>query len=116
MLVLGRRFFAANYVSGDPAYKTNEFHSYDLVFANSFSGNAMLSLTGFQRIILYNPQVYAGGVHGTLYIENTRYVSVLGGYLWGQPYAFYLNNVGSLVIYGSNTGGAGGVLSNVDYV
>jgi len=76
----------------------------------------MLSLTGLQRIILYNSQAYSGGTYGTLYTENTRYVSVLGGYLWGQPYALYLNNVGSLVIYGSNTGGAGGVLSNVDYV
>ena len=76
----------------------------------------MLSLTGFQKIILYNSQAYSGGIYETLYAENTRYVSVLGGYLWGQPYAFYLNNVGSLVIYGSNTGGAGGVLSNLDYV
>jgi len=76
----------------------------------------MLSLTGFQKIILYNSQAYSGGIYETLYAENTRYVSVLGGYLWGQPYAFYLNNVGSLVIYGSNTDGAGGVLSNVDYV
>jgi len=82
-------FFAANYVAGDPAYQTNEFHSHDLVFANSFSGNAMLSLTGFQRIILYNPQVYSGRIYGSLYTENTRYVSVLGCYLWGQPYAFY---------------------------
>jgi len=76
----------------------------------------MLSLTGFQKIILYNSQAYSGGIYETLYAENTRYVSVLGGCLWGQPYAFYLNNVGSLVIYGSNTGGAGGVLSNLDYV
>ena len=43
-------------------------------------------------------------------------MSVFGGYLWGQPYAFYLNNVGSPVIYGSITGGAGGVQSNLDYV
>ena len=112
----GTAFFAANYVSGDPAYQTNVFQSYDMDFSNIFSGNAMFSLLGFQRIILYNPQSYSGGVYGTLYTENTSYVSVLGGYMWGQPYAFYLNNVGSLVIYGSNTGGAGGVLSNVDYV
>jgi len=55
----GTAFFAANYVSGDPAYQTNEFHSYDLIFSNSFSGNAMLSLTGFQRIILYNLEAYS---------------------------------------------------------
>ena len=112
----GTAFFAANYVSGDPAYQANVFQSYDMDFVNSFSGNAMFSLTGFQRIILYNPQVYSGGVYGALYTENTGYVSVFGGYLLGQPYASYLNNVGSLVIYGSNTGGAGGVLSNLDYV
>jgi len=112
----GTAFFAANYVSSDPSYQTNVFQSYDLDFSNQFSGNAMLSLTGFQKIILYNPQAYSGGVYGALYTENTRYVSVLGGYMWGQPYAFYVNNVESLVIYGSNTGGAGGVLSNVDYV
>jgi hypothetical protein len=112
----GTAFFAANYVSGDPSYQTNSFQSYDVAFANTFNGNAMFSLTGFQRIILYNPQVYSGGIYGALYAENTAYIGVLGGYLWGQPYAFYLNNVGSLVIYGSNTGGAGGVLSNVDYV
>jgi len=112
----GTAFFAANYVSGDPSYQTSTFQSYDMDFSNGFSGNAMFSLTGFQRIILYNPQAYSGGVYGALYTENTGYVSVLGGYMWGQPYAFYLNNVESLVIYGSNTGGAGGVLSNVGYV
>jgi len=83
---------------------------------NSFNDNAMFSLTGFQRIILYNQQVYSEGIYGTLNTENTRHVSVLGGNLWGQLYAFYLNNVGSILIYGSNAGGAGGVLSNVDYV
>jgi len=112
----GTAFFAANYVSGDPSYQHNVFQSYDMDFADRFNGNAMFSLTGWQKIILYNPQVYSGGVYGALYTENTGYVSVFGGYLWGQPYAFYLNKVGSLVIYGSNTGGAGGVLSNVDYV
>ena len=111
----GTAFFAANYVSGDPAYQANVFQCYDMDFANSFSGNAMFSLTGFQRIILYNPQVYSGGVYRALYTENIGYVSVLGGYLWGG-YAFYAKNVNSLVIYGSNNGGAGGVLSNVNYV
>jgi len=112
----GTAFFAANYVSGDPSYQANEFHSYDLVFANNFNGNAMFSLTGFGRIILYNPQVYAGGVYGTLYTENTDYVSVLGGFMNGNPYNFYANNVQSVVIYGTHNGGSAGVLSNVEYL
>jgi len=112
----GTAFFAANYVSGDPAYQANVFQSYDMDFAHSFSGNAMFSLTGFQRIILYNPQVYSGGVYGALYIENTGYVSVLGGFTTGNPYAFYAYNIGLFVLYGSYSSGANGVLSNVGYV
>jgi len=112
----GKAFFAANYVSGDPSYQANTFQSYDMDFSNDFNGNAMFSLTGFQKIILYNPQAYFGGVYGILYTENTRYVSVLGGFSGGNPYSFYLNNVESFVVYGSNTGGGGIVLSNVNYV
>jgi len=112
----GKAFFAANYVSGDPSYQANVFQSYDMDFSNNFSGNAMFSLTGFQKIILYNPQAYYGGVYGVLYTENTGFVSILGGNVYGNPYAFYLNKVESLVIYGSHNGGAGGVLSNVNYV
>jgi len=112
----GTAFFAANYVSGDPSYQHNVFQSYDMDFANSFSGNAMFSLTGFQKIILYNPQVYSGGVYGTLYTENTGYISVLGGFMYGNPYNFYANNVQSVVIYGTHNGGAAGVLSNVEYL
>ena len=112
----GTAFFAANYVSGDPAYQANVFQSYDMDFANSFSGNAMFSLTGFQRIILYNLQVYSGRVCGTLNTENTGYMSVLGGFMIGKPYAFYANNVGLFVIYGSYSSGVNRVLSNVGYV
>jgi len=43
-------------------------------------------------------------------------VSVLGGFTTGNPYAFYANNVGLFVIYGSYSSGANGVLSNVGYV
>ena len=53
----GTAFFAANYVSGDPSYQANVSQSYDMDFANSYSGNAIFSLTGFQRITLDNPQV-----------------------------------------------------------
>ena len=109
-------FFAANYVPGDPAYQANVFLSYDMDFANSFSGNTMFSLTGFQRIKLYNPQVYSGGVYGTLYTENIGYVSVLSGFTIGNPYAFYANSVGLFVIYGSYSSVANSVLSNVGYV
>jgi len=53
----GTAFFAANYVFGDPSYQANVSQSYDMDFANSYSGNAIFSLTGFQRITLDNPQV-----------------------------------------------------------
>jgi len=112
----GTAFFAANYVSGDPSYQHNTFQSYDMDFADAFSGNAMFSLTGFQKIILYNPQTYAGGVYGALYTENTDYVSVLGGFMYGNPYNFYANNVQSIVIYGTHNAGSAGVLSNVEYL
>jgi len=112
----GTAFFAANYVSGDPAYMTNLFQSYDLDFSNSFNGYAMLSLTGLNRMMLYNPQSYTGGTYGTLYAENVPYIDILGGYVTANPYAFYLNNVGTFAIYSANSGGNGGVLSNVGYV
>jgi len=112
----GTAFFAANYVSGDPAYQANVFQSYDMDFSNTFNGNAMFSLTGFQNIILYNIEAYDGGTYGGLYSENTNTVQILGSIMHGHYASFYLNNVNSLVMYGTETGGSGGVLSNVNFV
>jgi len=113
----GTAFFAANYVSGDPGYQRNVFQNYSLVFANTFNGNAMLSLTGFQNIMLYDAEAYSGGVYGILYAENSYNVKIFGSIITtGVPYLFYLNNIDSLTIYGSINAGNGGVLSNVKYV
>ena len=75
----GTAFFAAPYVSGDSAYQTNAFQSYDMDFSNSFSGLAMFNLTGFQKIICYNLQAYNGGSYGPLYCDNVGVVAVYGG-------------------------------------
>ena len=108
-------FFSAPYVSGDPAYQTNPFQSYDLDFSNTFSGIAGLYLTGMKSIICYNLQSYDGGTYGGLYCDNTQEtVAIYGGiagagaYISNVSYAYVdfdgtlntldLNNVSSLII------------------
>ncbi len=107
-------FFSAPYVSGDPAYQTNTFQSYDIDISNSFSGPAGLYLTGFGQVICYNLQAYAGGQYGALYCDNVGFVavyggsSVVGGYISNTPYAYLdfgntmntlsINNVRTLII------------------
>ena len=107
----GTAFFVANYESGDQSYQNNVFQSYDLNFSNTFSGLAMLSLTGFEDIYLYNIQAYGGGIYGALYSNFNNSVNIFGT----NANNSYVSNGHSLKIYGGNAG-SGFEINNINYV